>query len=158
NVKRVGTQALVQVTDLGVVWKTGADNFLHVFSLTTAQPVSGATVRLLGEDGAKISEVKTGADGTVRVPKKDEEATAKWLLVAHGEDQHLMRFDSERGELEFGRFRINVFGEEEDIRTDELVDGGKRRGFLFTDRPVYRPGEMVHVKGLVRSYTPGESH
>lgn len=40
-----------------------------------------------------------------------------------------MRFDSERGELEFGRFRINVFGEEEDIRADEFVEGGKRRGF-----------------------------
>ncbi len=158
NVKRVGTQALVQVTDLGVVWKTGADNFLHVFSLTTAQPVSGATVRLLAEDGTKMTEVKTAADGTVRIPKNEDGGDAKWLLVSKGGDQHLMRFDSERGELEFGRFRINVFGEEEDIRTDELVDAGKRRGFLFTDRPVYRPGEMVHLKGIVRSYTPGESH
>ena len=159
NVKRVGTQALVQVTDLGVVWKAGADSFLHVFSLTTAEPVSGATVRLLGEDGAKILETKTAADGTVRMAKQDENAVAaKWLLVSKGEDQHLMRFDSERGELEFGRFRINVFGEEEDIRADEFVEGGKRRGFLFSDRPVYRPGETAHVKGIVRSYTPGESH
>jgi uncharacterized protein YfaS (alpha-2-macroglobulin family) len=156
NVKRVGTQALVQVTDLGVVWKQSTDAFLHVFSLTTAQPVSGATVQLLGEDGAKVLELKTAADGTVRVPKQD--ATPKWLLVSHGEDQHLVRFDSDRGELEFGRFRINVFGEEEDIMNDDLVDGGKRRGFLFTDRPVYRPGELVHVKGVVRSYMPGESH
>ena len=156
NVKRVGTQALVQVTDLGVVWKQSGDAFLHVFSLTTAEPVSGASVRLLGEDGAKILELKTAADGTVRVPK--QEIDPKWLLVSHGEDQHLMRFDAERGELEFGRFRINVFGEEEDIMHEDLVDGGKRRGFLFTDRPVYRPGELVHVKGIVRSYTPGESH
>ena len=56
NVKRVGTQALVQVTDLGVVWKQSGDSFLHVFSLTTAAPLSGATVRLLGEDGAKIAD------------------------------------------------------------------------------------------------------
>ena len=156
NVKRVGTQALVQVTDLGVVWKQSGDSFLHVFSLTTAAPVSGASVRLLDETGAEIASLKTAADGTVRVPKQEKDA--KWLLVSHGEDQHLVRFDSERGELEFGRFRINVFGEEEDIMHEELVDGGKRRGFLFTDRPVYRPGELVHVKGIVRSYTPGESH
>jgi uncharacterized protein YfaS (alpha-2-macroglobulin family) len=159
NVKRVGTQALVQVTDLGVVWKAGKDNFLHVFSLTTAQPVSDATVRLVGTDGSKLAELKTAADGTVRVPEKRESnVPAKWLLVSKGDDQHLVRFDSERGELEFGRFRINVFGEEEDIQTDELIEGGKRRGFLFTDRPVYRPGETAHVKGIVRSYTPGESH
>jgi uncharacterized protein YfaS (alpha-2-macroglobulin family) len=156
NVKRVGTQALVQVTDLGVMWKQSTDSFLHVFSLTTAEPVAGATVRMLGEDGAKLAEMKTAADGTVRVPKSDD--TPKWLLVSRGDDQHLMRFDAGREELEFGRFRINVFGEEEDIRQDDLVDGGKRRGFLFTDRPVYRPGELVHVKGIVRSYMPGESH
>ncbi len=159
NVKRVGTQALVQVTDIGVVWKVAADNFLHVFSLTTAEPVGGAKVQLLDEAGAKISEKTTAADGTVRLPKPDENAAAaKWLLVTKGDDRHLMRFDSERGELEFGRFRINVFGEEEDIRADEFAEGGKRRGFLFTDRPVYRPGETAHVKGIVRSYTPGESH
>ena len=156
NVKRVGTQALVQVTDLGVLWKQSGDSFLHVFSLTTAEPIRGANVRLLDEKGADIATLKTAADGTVRVPK--QETDAKWLLVSLGEDQHLVRFDSERGELEFGRFRINVFGEEEDIMHDELVDGGKRRGFLFTDRPVYRPGELVHVKGVVRSYTSGESH
>ena len=155
NVKRVGTQALVQVTDLGVVWKQGGDSFLHVFSLTTAEPVSGATLQLLDEKGAKVMDLKTAADGTVRVPKQDPEP--KWLLISRGEDRHLMRFDSERGELEFGRFRINVFGDEEDIREGEFANGGKRRGFLFTDRPVYRPGETAHLKGIVRSYTLGES-
>ncbi len=156
NVKRVGTQALVQVTDLGVVWKHSDDSFLHVFSLTTAEPVSGATVQLLDENGKKVLDLKTAADGTLRVPK--QEAEPKWLLVAKGEDRHLMRFDSERSELEFGRFRINVFGDEEDIREGEFAEGGKRRGFMFTDRPVYRPGETTHLKGIVRSYMPGESH
>ncbi len=155
NVKRVGSQALVQVTDLGVVWKVSGDSFLHVFSLRTAEALAGASVRMLDEKGEVLAEMKTAADGTVRLAKDIE--NAKWLLVSHGGDQHLLRFDSERGELEFGRFRINVFGEEEDIQSGEFV-GGKRRGFLFTDRPVYRPGEMVHLKGIVRSYTPGESH
>ena len=155
NVKRVGSQALVQVTDLGVVWKVSGDSFLHVFSLRTAEALAGASVRMLDEKGAVLAETKTAADGTARVAKDIE--NAKWLLVSQGSDQHLLRFDSERGELEFGRFRINVFGEEEDIQSGEFV-GGKRRGFLFTDRPVYRPGEMVHLKGIVRSYTPGESH
>jgi uncharacterized protein YfaS (alpha-2-macroglobulin family) len=155
NVKRVGTQALVQVTDLGVAWKDGADSFFHVFSLATAEPVRGASVRILGENGALLADATTGTDGTVRVPKA--QTAAKWLLVSHGDDRHMVRFDWERGDLEFGRFRINVFGDEEDIRADEFA-GGKRRGLLFTDRPVYRPGELVHLKGMVRSYTPGEPH
>jgi uncharacterized protein YfaS (alpha-2-macroglobulin family) len=154
NVKRVGTQALVQVTDLGVVWKVSGDSFLHVFSLRTAEALAGASVRMLDEKGATLAETRTAADGTTRLAGNEEKA--RWLLVSHKGDQHLLRFDSERGELEFGRFRINVFGEEEDIRTDEYAEG-KRRGFLFTDRPVYRPGELVHLKGIVRSYAPGES-
>jgi uncharacterized protein YfaS (alpha-2-macroglobulin family) len=155
NVKRVGTQALVQVTDLGVVWKVSGDSFLHVFSLRTAGALAGASVRMLDETGAVLAETKTAADGTARLAEGAE--NAKWLLVSHGGDQHLLAFDSARGELEFGRFRINVFGEEEDIQSGEFV-AGKKRGFLFTDRPVYRPGETVHLKGIVRSYTPGESH
>ena len=155
NVKRVGTQALVQVTDLGISWKEGADRFLYVFSLASASPVEGATIRVLGENGAALASVRTGADGTARVPKSDD--AAKWMLVSHGGDRHVIRFDWERGDLEFGRFRINVFGEEEDIIAEDLVDAGKRRGFMFTDRPVYRPGELVHLKGMVRSHVPGES-
>jgi len=33
---------------------------------------------------------------------------------------------------------INVFGEEEDIQSGEFV-AGKKRGFLFTDRPCIVP-------------------
>lgn len=155
NVKRVGTQALVQVTDLGVVWKDGADTFLHVFSLASAAPVAAASLRLLDETGALLADAKTAADGTARLPKKDGQK-AKWLLVSNADDQHLVRFDYERGELDFGRFRVNVWGDEEDLMAyEDLVSAGKRRGFMFSDRPVYRPGETVHLKAIVRSYAPG---
>lgn len=156
NVKRAGAQALVQVTDLGVVWKDSADTFLHVFSLTTARPAAGASLRLLDEKGGLMAGTKTADDGTARLPKMTD-TRPKWLLVSLGEDQHLVRFDYERDELEFGRFRVNVWGDEEDLMAfEDSVSAGERRGFMFSDRPTYRPGEMVHLKAIIRSYEPGK--
>ncbi len=158
NVKRAGTQALVQVTDLGLVWKDSGDFFFHAFSLTSAQPVAGATIRLLDETGKSVAEAKVAADGTARIPKPAEDGVAaKWMVVTAPGDQLALSFDN-REALEFGRFRINVWGDEEDIVSEEFSESGKQRGLLFSDRPVYRPGELVHLKGIVRDYTPGKPH
>ena len=73
NVKRVGAQALVQVTDLGLVWKDGGDLFFHGFSLANAQPVAGASLTLLDEAGQVLGTTKLAADGTGRLPKKKKE-------------------------------------------------------------------------------------
>lgn len=159
NVKRVGAQALVQVTDLGLVWKSSGDFFFHAFTLSNAQPASTASLTLLDEAGQTVGSAKFAADGTTRVPKKkEEEAEPKWLVLKQGGDQLVVPFDYSRDELEFGRFRINVWGDEEDIMLEEMEGGGKERGIMFTDRPVYRPGEGIHVKAIARSYEPGQPH
>jgi hypothetical protein len=57
---------------------------------------------MLDEKWTVIAETKAAADGTARLAEGVDKA--KWLRVSHGGDQHLLRFDSGRGELEFGRF------------------------------------------------------
>ena len=164
NVKRAGTQALVQVTDLGLIWKDSGDFFFHTFSLSSAAPMVGATVKLLDEEGKVVAQAKMGADGTARIPKakpakegEDEAPAPKWLIVSTPGDQLALNFEN-RDSMQFGRFRINVYGDEEDIVSEDLVDSGTYRGLVFSDRPVYRPGEMAHVKGIVRNYSPGQAH
>lgn len=158
NVKLVGTQALVQVTDLGLVWKEADADFFHVFSLASAEPSAGASLRLVDEKGALLAETKTAADGTARMPKLTDKSP-RWLIVTSGEDRHVIRFDGERREMQFGRFRINVWGDEEDIMEgDGYEQAQDLRGIMFSDRPIYRPGETVRVKGIVRSYASGKPH
>src|SRR5215207_3444656 len=70
NVKRVGAQALVQVTNLGLVWKESGDLFFHAFSLDTAAPAAGATLTMVDDAGQSLATGKFGADGTARMPKK----------------------------------------------------------------------------------------
>lgn len=146
NVKRVGAQTLVQVTDLGVAWKSAKGVFLYVFSHTTGEPVGGAKIVSLNGEGKTVGEARTAADGTAQLPEANNEG---WLLVSQGGDQHLVPFGQERRDQEFGRFRISADGSEQDVYDFGGVEGG-RRGLMFSDRPVYKPGETVHLKAIVR--------
>ena len=62
--KRLGVQALVQVTNLGVVWQIAPGEKFHtfVFSLADASPVGKATVRCFDADGKPLG--KKPADST----------------------------------------------------------------------------------------------
>ncbi len=155
NVKRFGTQALVQVTDIGVIWKGGAGGFAQAFSLQTGKPIAGAKLVMLDEKGAQLAAATSAADGTARLPKVEG---GEWLAVTSGDDQQLVPFGEERRELEFGRFRINMWGDEEDVYDFGGEEGGKMRGTMFSDRPVYKPGETVHLKAIARDYTPDRPH
>lgn len=155
NVKRVGSQALVQVTDLGVIWKGSIGGFAQAFSLNSGKPLEGAKFALLDEKGASLATATSAADGTARLPQVKD---AEWLAVTSGDDQQLVPFGGERHEMEFGRFRINMWGDEEDIYDFGGEESGKMRGTMFSDRPVYKPGETVHLKAIARDYTPDRPH
>src|SRR6185369_13993257 len=126
-------------TDLGLIWKDSGDFFFHAFSLSSGAPAPGATVKLLDEEGKTLASTTIGADGTAHLPKlkqakEGEEAPGpKWLVLSAGGDQLTLNFET-RNAMEFGRFRINIYGDEEDIVSEDLVESGKQRGLVFTDR------------------------
>ena len=48
---RLGTQALIQLTDLGLAWKSAAGELdAFVFSQSTGRPAAGAAVRLFDDE------------------------------------------------------------------------------------------------------------
>ena len=76
----LGTQALIQLTDLGLVWKrarTGVDVF--VFSHSTGQPVPGATARLFSNENEPLRETATDAKGLAHLSAN---TNADWVAVA----------------------------------------------------------------------------
>ncbi|MEQ1851340.1 MAG: MG2 domain-containing protein, partial [Chthoniobacteraceae bacterium] len=148
-----GSQTLIQLTDLGVVWKdSNSETFLFVFSLKSGQPIAGASLQLLDEKNAIIGEATTDASGTARLPNSKQ---AAYLLARSGSDLNLIRFEY-RDHISHHRFRIAWDGGEEDL-DDEFAgqNGSRRHVLMFTDRPVYKPGETCHLKGIVRDGRPG---
>ena len=146
---RPGAQAIVQVTDLGVVWKhSKGETFAHVFSLATGTAVAGARLRMLDAENTTLDEAQTDAAGVARLDTPKE---GQWLLAEHGADLHLVAFRNHREYLSLRRLNIEQADDEDE------TDGDAREVMLFTERPVYKPGETVHLKGIARDWTEEEA-
>jgi len=160
NAKTVTATGWVRITNLALVRKTyGTQTLAFVTDLMTGRPVPNATVRLFAE--ADISHVlgtaTTGADGLARLSASAASAESDGILVAQAGDSTVA--------LSYG---LNTPASE-DESDDESGDGGDQmapggsasiagrslRAFLFTDRPVYRPGQTVNLEGISRWFGGG---
>lgn len=141
---RVGAQSLVQLTDLGVVWKQTKESALvYAFSLRTGKPVPGAEVQLMSDDNDVLGTYVTDADGAASLALGGEHQKTRWLVTKTAEDRYATAFDpgSNRG-MSTWQF---------DVRQPWWGEPRERlRTCIFTDRGVYRPGDEVHFKALAR--------
>ncbi|HJX55063.1 MAG TPA: MG2 domain-containing protein, partial [Polyangia bacterium] len=170
-------EALINVTNLGVTAKLAAGSGLvWVTRLDSGAPVPGAEVAIRDRSGKTKWKGRTGADGMVEtpgraklqppaparpVPAEDEgegegegdgeemgEGPSRGLLVFARLGSDVTFVDPERG----GAFEAWNFGASPD-RSGHLES---LRGFAHTDRGLYRPGDTVHLRGLVRSMRLGQ--
>lgn len=138
---RLGTQALIQLTDLGLIWKAGRDGFdVFVFSQSNGKPVAGATSWLLSDENEVLREALTDASGLARL---GTHTNAAWVAVRLGDDFHALEL--EKHQIYLGQFGIPAVGEEAPVDS--------RRVLLFSDRDFYRPGETVYLKAIARDWT-----
>ena len=143
--KHPAAQALIQLTDLGVLWKTPDKSLLvTVFSMAHGKLVGGADVTLFDEAFHQIASGISDASGETALSRGEKPA---WLLVRKGEDAHVLRIGESGGELPMAGFNVPIYyhGWEAPPEDQRTV-----RSMIFTDRPIYRPGETVRVKGIVR--------
>ena len=164
-------RVLANLTDLGVLLKVGpANGVVWVTSLGTGRPVAGARVTVYTPQGQRMFSGATDGDGLVRTPgsaalKKqgsvddtadlDDEEGGDWdsyrsqrLIAIVEKDADLAIVD---GNWANG-IQIWNFGLPEERR-----GGATRiRGFIQSDRGLYRPGEEVHFKGIVREIAAGQ--
>ncbi len=123
--KEQTANAVISVSKIALVTKDGGDRILsYVTDLETGQPVPGAEVSQ--RDGEKVAPVgKTGKDGLVEFELGDTDRPA--ILARSGSSVAICDFYSGEGE-----------------------SVGDVRLYTYTDRPVYRPGDTVSFKGIVR--------
>lgn len=143
--KRPAAQALIQLTDLGLMWKkTAAGLEVTAFSLETGQPVVGAGVSLLDKELNALGTAETAANGITTLVWNED---AEWLVAQSGDDACALRTGIRADQLSMNSFDVPIdyanwisFGQ----------TSRSMRALLFTDRPLYRPGETVKLKGIVR--------
>ena len=136
----LGTQAIIQLTDLGLVWKQGRTGLeVFVFSHSSGQAVPGATARLFTDENEPLQEAITDASGLAHLAAR---TNAAWIAVQLGDDFHAAKLLAGQELLDSLE---GSFGGTTEAQT-------ARRVMLFSDRNVYRPGEQLHLEALVRDW------
>jgi alpha-2-macroglobulin len=141
---------IVKLTDLAITAKMSVDGSLvWVTRISTGEPVANASVRVLSGDGSVDHHYETDAQGIALIPAHDfqprleaQGGDADGVLMAKSGDD--WTYENVRDYLSPWRFSV-------------LFDlSGKKNtyGLIFTERGIYRPGDDVQVKGIVRRELP----
>ena len=150
--------SIVQVTNLGITVKDSPQNTLvFVTRLDNAAPVAGAKVSIINRDNSLHWSGTTGSDGVALGPgipfverRYSDEDYKEWeqpkFIVLAEKDGDLAYVGENWNEgIESWEFGLSFNRSE----SEPLL-----RGSVFTDRGVYRLGEEVHFKAILRQNTP----
>ena len=154
--KTVTATGWVRVTNLALVRKSyGTQTLAFVSDLTTGRPVPNAALRLYaeGDSAHLLGRATTGADGLAHLSAAGAAAESDGILVAQaGASTVALSYGLNTPNTESG----NAEGDEPALGTAASVAGRSLRAFLYTDRPVYRPGQIIHLEGISRWFDRGK--
>ena len=136
-------QRLLIVSDANLTMKsTRAEALLWLTDLNSGAPVTDAEVTVYDESFQEIEQGSTDADGLLHLelPVSEDSSENRYALVDNGE--HLAfastRWGSGVSPYDFG------------IWSDYYAKPNQPSIYVYTDRPLYRPGHPVSFKGIVR--------
>ncbi|MFZ2053077.1 MAG: MG2 domain-containing protein, partial [Candidatus Aminicenantales bacterium] len=148
-------KAFLQVTDLGISGKFSPDrNIIWVTELRSGLPVPEAEVEIRDDRNRIKWQGRTDLVGTIRTPGWKElgltsqnswDEPRQWIFATRGRDIALSSSDWGTG-IDPYRFRIAY---------DWNPQPASFQGSVFTERGIYRAGEDVHIKGIVRKKEKG---
>ncbi|MBL8672816.1 MAG: alpha-2-macroglobulin [Alphaproteobacteria bacterium] len=156
----------IQVTDLvlSTVEEAGRVHFL-VTSLSRATPVAGAEIVLEGPGGGQVgfgavANGRTDAAGSyVWQPTSGVERAVSRVAVRKGDD--VLVLDALQGPPRFRQQRWDHRPGDRWLAWTTRSDMAGRTEkaqtlcHLFTERPIYRPEDKVHIKGFARTLLGG---
>lgn len=139
----ISDSKLLSFSDIGLIAKQDPKD-LYVFcnSILTTDAVSGAQVRLISSHNQQMATGQTTADGIVRFSRSEfpEDFEPGMVVASKGDDYNYMLLS--RNQVATARYDV----------------GGKSTKataydcFLYAERDIYRPGETIHVAGILRDF------
>lgn len=145
------SKAFVQVTNLGITGKfSQTENLIAVHTLDKALPVENADIEIRDDYNKVLWTGKTGSDGTVVTPGWGDfdltiDDNKMWVFASLGEDICVI---NSSGDWSVGTYSFGFSSYQPSERDFEA--------YTFTDKGVYRGGEDIHIKGVMRERIDGE--
>lgn len=135
------TKQYFALINAGLVLKySSSDALVWVTDYKTAKPLPSVRVKLRTPE-ALLGEGITGQDGVATI-KFDEKLFDPWINIvafAYGEGIFGVVSNEWNAGLSPWEFGLSV-----------SLEPKRYAAFLYTDRPIYRPGQVVHYKGVFR--------
>lgn len=136
---------VVVITDLATVEKASANGELLVYAVDrkTGEPRADARVEIVKSKNT-VASGRTNSDGIFRtkIPKQDDDVdtvgevnNSNFVILASHQNNFAI------SDLESFYFR----------GFDEGTTEGNVQGYIYTDRPIYRPNHKVFFKGILRA-------
>ncbi|MDR2214522.1 MAG: alpha-2-macroglobulin family protein [Nevskiaceae bacterium] len=131
------------ITDLALTTFTGNDGMsATVRSIQTAKPARGVKLELIARNNEILARGESDGNGHVKFSgpiTHGEDALAPRLLMAYANDGDFAILDLERSPVDLTERDIGGRSPARDV--DALI---------YTERGVYRPGEVVQITTLIR--------
>jgi alpha-2-macroglobulin len=119
---------IVLVSDSALITKISRSHILALLAnRDTGEPIPNATISSVARDGEPV-KVQTDKDGLAQLAMPAKPEMGLRVIAASGSDIAV----SNLAEWSFSSFTRNW------------------TGYVYTDRPVYRPGDTMHFRGILR--------
>ncbi|MFN8482775.1 MAG: Ig-like domain-containing protein [Anaerolineae bacterium] len=147
QVKGTPDRHVLIVSDVNLLLKrTDSEALVWATDLKTGQPVSGLPITVYGFNRQPLGQGTTDGDGLLRVkfPKLEDPYLPIYALAERsGQVVGAVGGDWNEG--------INPF----DYNLEGALSQPDYYATLYTDRPLYRPGQTAHFKGILRGGRDG---
>jgi len=112
--------------------------------LATGQPAAGRNLTLYKRDGEQVGTATSDANGFARFDYEPDESYLEGVVVV----------SNEPGAAGFGLASTLWTGTALPWQLGITTDSGPEQAlfaYIYTDRPIFRPGDTVYYKGIVRT-------
>lgn len=140
----------IQITGMGVTGKfSGDSNTIFVTDLKSGNPIADAKVEIRDDFNNILATATTDNNGIANTKGFRElnikrtsrwSSPRQWAIVTKGEDISFINSD----------FGTGISPWRMEVDYDYYQSDKNYNGAMFTERGLYKPGEEVHIKGVVR--------
>jgi uncharacterized protein YfaS (alpha-2-macroglobulin family) len=152
---RAGRVALLQVTDLGIAARLGAaEAVVWVTTVHDGKPLGGADVTLYDRKGAVRARGTTDAEGLVRLSgfPPDTGSDTEGRRFGYGFEGYVAaKLGSDRAVVALNSYSWQLSPWQFNVAAADAARRVPAAAAVFTERGIYRPGETVHAKAVVRT-------